>query len=390
VKRIDKELHLSKKLMAYLNDELSDDERQEVDKLLSEDKKFIEWFEQFKEKAYLEKRVRDHSEVDVKAKWALHLSKRKKSRRIVLDRTWWAAASIIVVLGIGWWMFQQIHNIEPQEQTAVNITPGSSKAELIIENGKHYMLTDIQPGMISDDGVRMQNSEQMLSYVSDEISQPDLKPLMHTIMVPRGGEHQVILSDGSKVWLNAQSSLRYPAWFTGSDRPVELSGEAYFEVAHNKEMPFIVSTSKVSLQVLGTEFNMKAYEDEMDVVTTLVNGKVRLKSHASRQEAVILSPGEQALLQNGVMGVNTVNVNYYTAWKDGIFVFKDEPLQDMFRRLSRWYDFDVFFASESLKKLPFTGTVERKGDIQWVLSLLEQTQHVKFEINERTILVKEK
>ena len=388
MKRIENDIKLSKTLLSYLKDELPRQEKQEVDQLLDEDEDLLNWFNLFRKEEYINQRIQEHHHVNLDEKWSVHLKRRKRKKDIRLIKQWmWSAASVVLILGFGWWIYQQTLNVNQQVEEVAQIIPGSSKAELIVENGKRYVLPEIDPGIINQEGTLIEHDKKSLSYSSAE--NEEINPPMHQIIVPRGGEYHLVLADGTKVWLNSESSIKYPAWFKGSSREVELKGEAYFDVNHNPQRPFFVNTEKVRLEVLGTAFNIKAYGDEYDVATTLVEGEVKVNPTIVNASAVILKPGEQAVLKGASVKVGEVNTRLYTAWKDGLFIFKEESLEQMFHRMSRWYDFKVFFANQSVKQFPFTGTVDRKEGIENILKLLEQTQRVKFEINKNIILVKQ-
>lgn len=388
MKHIEKNIDLSKKLHAYLIGNLSHEDERVVKVILSEDKELKDWLEQFRQKSYLEKRIQDHQCIDLDQKWKTHLKNKKKTnpQRVLIRKIWWAA-SVIVLLGTSLLMYQNTKHTIYKTPATSSINPGSTQAELIIENGSRYKLSGLKPREINEEGLLIQHNKQGLIYKNKPL-QENTAPLMHTIVVPQGGKHHVILADGTKVHLNSQSRLCFLAWFKGKERRVELSGEAYFEVAHDKNKPFIVETPKLAIQVLGTQFNLKSYADEKKIVTTLVNGQVKLHMRHKIGNSIVLSPGQQAVLENNDVSVFDVDTHQFTAWKDGVFVFKDESLQDIFKRLSRWYKFEVSFANDSLKKLPFTGSVQHQDNINLILNLLEQTHHVKFEINENKILVR--
>ncbi len=391
MKKVEKHIQLSKDLLRFLKDDLTLEEELQLKQILTEDKKLEEWWNQFRKADHIENRLKDYAQVDLNAKWNLHLAKRK-SRFYKKRRTDWmtVAATVAVFVAVGWWAYQTGDSVEAGNAALSTIHPGSSKAELIVENGNHYILPELKPGVIREKGTAIAHSGKALTYAIAAASEnkEKLKASMHTIVVPRGGKHQLTLSDGTKVWLNAQSKLRYPAWFDGDTRQVELSGEAYFAVAHDASKPFYVNARNTKVKVLGTEFNVKAYEDENEIAATLVKGKVHVQLNESAEHG-FLRPGEQALVQGNNLSVNKVDSYYYTAWKEGVFVFKKERIQDIFRRLERWYDFDVFYSNESVKNDLFNGTIERTEEITDVLMLLERTKHIKFKIKGKTILVSE-
>ena len=192
------------------------------------------------------------------------------------------------------------------------------------------------------------------------------------------------LADGPRVWLNAESRLRYPVVFMGEERKVEMEGEVYFEVAKNREKPFIVTVNGVDIRVLGTSFNVSAYQEE--VVTTLVEGKVQLKRG---DEQVVLSPNQQAIWSDDKFKVKQVDARNYVLWKEGIFYFEDVDLERILDDMARWYNVNIFYMNSTLKKMKFSVEIKRYEDINEILRRIEQTKRVKFEIKDRTINVYE-
>lgn len=206
----------------------------------------------------------------------------------------------------------------------------------------------------------------------------------NTLIVPRGGEFSLELADGTRVWLNAESRLRYPVAFMGKERKVEMEGEVYFEVVKNNEKPFIVTVNGVDIRVLGTSFNVSAYQEE--VVTTLVEGKVQLKRG---DEQVVLSPNQQAIWSDDKFKVKQVDACNYVLWKEGIFYFEDVDLERILDDMARWYNVNIFYMNPTLKKMKFSVEIKRYEDINEILRRIEQTKRVKFEIKDRTINVYE-
>ena len=222
--------------------------------------------------------------------------------------------------------------------------------------------------------------------------------LFNTITIPRSGEYKLVLSDGTKVWLNSASKLKYPVAFTGGQRKVFLEGEAYFKVAKNEKQPFVaadtvhpflVETSGMSVTVLGTGFNVMAYPEEMEAAVTLVHGKVGVQTDHRQQ---ILQPDEQYVYQTTTRRgtVRKVDVSQYVDWKEGILNFDSMPLEELTRRLGRWYDVDFFFVAEELKTLKYSGAFKKYNDIRYVLNIIEEITNVQFVLNERTIVVNRK
>ena len=202
------------------------------------------------------------------------------------------------------------------------------------------------------------------------------------LVIPRGGEYKIVLADGSQVWINSQSVLEFPACFVGKERRVRLQGEAYFEVSKNVEKPFIVDMGNKEIRVLGTSFNVNDYDGKF--VTTLVSGKVQVFVN---DKDYVLTSSMQVRVEGDDVFVEEVDVREFTAWKDGLFVFKKQKLREVMDILSRWYDVDVFYQNLELQNLHFTGTIQRHSEISGMLKFLEKTDIVKFTLNGKTLIV---
>ena len=211
----------------------------------------------------------------------------------------------------------------------------------------------------------------------------------NVLIVPRGGEYTLALSDGTVVNLNSESELKYPVLFTGDTRTVRVSGEAYFEVAEDAAHPFIVETAGVKIKVLGTGFNVMAYPGDAESAVTLVHGKVGIQT--DRQQ-LVLQPDEQYVYQSETHRgtVRQVDATQYISWKEGILNFDKMPLDELARKLSRWYDVEFFFTSEQLKQLKFSGAFKKYNDLHYVLNIIEELTDVQFAVNNRTVIVNRK
>ncbi len=270
--------------------------------------------------------------------------------------------------------------------TVAQIEHGSMKAQLVLANGKKVDLRpEISLQLEEEGGTRILTSDNRVKYSGkDSLAGQSTEVKYNTLIVPRGGEFSLELADGTRVWLNAESRLRYPVVFTGKERKVEMEGEVYFEVAKNKEKPFIVTVNGVDIRVLGTSFNVSAYQEE--VVTTLVEGKVQLKKG---NEQVILSPNQQAIWSDDEFRVKQVDARNFVLWKEGVFYFEDVDLETILDDMARWYNVNVFYMNPALKEMKFSVEIRRYGDINEILRRIEQTKRVKFEIKDRTINVYE-
>jgi transmembrane sensor len=309
-------------------------------------------------------------------------------------RFWLAAASILLIIGVGVGLFfDYAHNrLRPNViADAGEITPGSHRAMLILSDGTNISLTEVPEGNVaSQQNIQITKSgDGQLTYTLMPNGN-HTAPVegYNTIETPKGGQYQVVLPDGSKIWLNAHSSLRLPlSLSTGRERRVELKGEAYFEVSHQPERPFIVMSGQQSVHVLGTHFNVKAYADEGDIKTSLLEGKVRVTAGSHQ---VTLAPGQQARLADEHITVAEVDTNEAVAWKEGYFRFDDERLEDIMRSVARWYDVDVVFENEALKEETFAAVTTRFAKISTLLKIMEQTGDVQFRVEGKTIHISSK
>lgn len=272
------------------------------------------------------------------------------------------------------------------------IRPGSQKAVLILSDGGRVELDqeEILDDLIQGD-VQIKNENNSLIY-SGETGKRKKQPLIfNELKTPKGGGYNLNLADGTKVWLNAGSSLKFPASFSDSTRHVYLEGEAYFEVSHNGK-PFIVSSGSMDVRVLGTSFNVLAYPDEQELVTTLIEGKVKIQLSQEGEPASssrILSPDDQATINRDEsrITVSQVNTSQYTSWIDGKFEFNNEDLDIVMKRLARWYDFEYEFKNIQAKEFHFSARINNTESISTILEMLEMTTDVKFELKENTIVV---
>lgn len=303
---------------------------------------------------------------------------------------WWGIAAILLIsVGVGIVLFNQ-YTQSPNVASLVGkpsqIKPGTNKAVLILADGSRIQLDDAKSGVLSADGKTLikKTADGTLVYESGANKKQALVPFFNTIAIPRGGKYQVKLPDGTWVWLNSESTLTYPESFSGTTRLVELKGEAYFEVFHNKEMPFIVKTSAINIEVLGTHFNVSAYAGNAVTKTTLLEGAVRLRDGDDR--AVVLKPGEQGTAALQGIRVAKVKVREAIAWKDGFFVFRENSIEEIMEQIARWYDVDIEYRGKVNKNV-FGGVYSKNKELSELLKALELTGLVQFKIEGRRIIV---
>lgn len=322
-----------------------------------------------------------------------NMQKESKKGRVVKINFFKAIASVAAVFVIVFASYFAYQLIDPGKNYKTiaesNISPGSSSAQLILADGAVVNLATSKENIIREGSISIENGKGVLVYNDDE-KKETLQPLVNTLKIPCGGEYQLILPDGTKVWLNSDTELTYTVPFTGNERRVKLKGEAYFDVTHNKEKPFIVDTDVQDIEVLGTEFNISAYSEDINVVTTLVNGRVKVE-HTIDGSTILeefLLPNEQLVLNKETQGVikQEVETYFYTSWKDGRFTFKNEPLESFFTKLARWYDVEVFITDDSIKDINFTGDIPRYKNMTDILNIVEAEMSVHVEIENNKII----
>ncbi|MGV3510275.1 MAG: FecR family protein [Sphingobacteriaceae bacterium] len=317
------------------------------------------------------------------------LNNRTSKRRFWLQS---AAASLILLLSAGLYFYKKTEPVtiaSVKKEIPVDIPAGGNAATLTLADGTRILLDDAQNGVLASEGntsVKKTKDGQLVYDLSNLNALTNSKLTYNTISTPNGGQYQVILPDGTKVWLNAGSSLTFPTAFKGNERKVTMEGEAYFEVAKNKLAPFRVEAMGQTVEVLGTHFNVMAYNDESSVQTTLLEGSVRVIKNKNSQ---VIVPGEQAKVKGDYISVTTEDTKAITAWKDGFFVFKSENIQSIMRKISRWYNVKINYEGNVSNK-SFGGKISRNRNISEVLEMLELTGSVHFKIasgNERRITV---
>lgn len=269
------------------------------------------------------------------------------------------------------------------------IASGKNKAVLTVDNGDSYALSDEEDLSLDQGDVQITKQGTGIEYVAAAGgNHEEIK--YNTLSVPCGGEFFMTLSDGTRVRLNSGSVLRYPIKFAENERLVELEGEAFFEVTPNKNAPFRVKSRQQIVEALGTSFNVTAYTDDENILTTLVSGKVKVYVSDNPDENEILLPGAQSCFSSETHSLRQYNVDVeaFVAWKSGWFVFRNATLNDMMKTLARWYNVDVVFENRNVSSIKFTGDIERYDDLNKLLTIIEKTNEVKIKIEGRRIIMK--
>lgn len=369
-----------------------------------EEKKLLDWRQQDSENEALYKRIVGGESVAEMMIWkekfngaaamaAVGNKIRQRQRRRLFQLFYQVAAMLILLISVGTLFY--LHRLAEREQRMEiansRVQPGSSKAILKLGDGRQVVLDQKSFELKVNSEQIIIGDSATLSYQEnpwkEEKEEENRKIDLNTVEVPAGGEYQLILADGTKVWLNAESALTYPVYFRDSVRKVVLEGEAYFEVAHNANVPFVVETSVGAvIEVTGTQFNIKAYRDKQEVKATLVEGGVQV---TAGQHKTRLHPRQQFSYdkKTGIALVQEVNVREVVAWKNGYFIFDNTPLEEILETIHRWYDIEIVYRDPAVKHLNFTGDLSKYDAFEAVLRMFEDTRKVKLEIQGNKLFV---
>ncbi len=319
------------------------------------------------------------------------LLKVKTTRSISFTKYLKYAAAIVLPLAMGVILFlltrQPLIEKKVHRNFAEVSSPGSQKAQLVLASGKTINLEEISKSNLKElDGTEI-NLKEGNSVVYDSKISKSKKVVFNELRIPRGGEYQLVLSDGTKVWLNSESELRYPISFKNKTREVYLVGEAFFDVSHDKTKPFIVHSGEMNVEVLGTRFNVRNYPED-NAVATLVQGKVKVLGE--REAQCILNPGQQARLSKKGIVTFDVDTDLYTSWIEGKFLFKNVDMYSLSQQISRWYNVEIFFVNDYAKNVRFTGSINKDKPLQYLIELIESTSDVRFSVKGKSIVIEKK
>jgi transmembrane sensor len=328
-----------------------------------------------------------------------------KVRRMIFLKRLTAAAAIVLLIGAGIW-FGVVRT--PKKELVANdkkttltndVEPGGNKAILTLGDNSTIVLDNAANGQLAQQGTTnvMKSKDGLISY-SPTGSAGGEKASWNTLTTPRGGEYQLVLPDGSKVWLNAASSIKFPSIFIGNERKVEITGEAYFEVTKNPKQPFKVTIpGGAAVEVLGTHFNVNAYDDEATVKTTLLEGSVKVVKRETangkretNEFSAVLKPGEQAVLAGGAHSPFTIDhspdLDQVMAWKNGLFHFENVDIRTVMRQLSRWYDIEVEYKG-AINNEPLIIEIPRNTNLSDLLKVLQTTTNLQFKVEGKKVIV---
>lgn len=377
-----KNSQISKLIFLHIKGELDDAQKEELQNWLKE-KYNQKIFEEIVDKLVILEKVKEYDDDEMNDVW-FKLEKQLFTKK---DYFKWIsfAAAILLPLAIGFFVLQQTPKLDVEMAQMEEVKPGGTNAKLYFFNGEVIDLQkDTSSVLRSKDNLLVKREDKQLKVSSDQLLASG-EVNMNRIVTPIGGEYQIVLPDGTKVWLNADSYLEFPSKFSEKYRKVKAKGEVYFAVATNKECPFIVESKGVELKVLGTEFNLRSYSDENYVTTTLIEGSVQVSN--LYKESLKLSPGKQAIVHDNKIYEQQADIESVTAWLKGRFIFKKRRVEDIMYDLARWYNVKIFFSNSRVKNVSMTLDIARYSEIEDVLNLMEATRLVSFDLSGNTISV---
>lgn len=395
MKRLDNTYQDASLIRKALLQEMSEEEELMLEKRLSENLELKTIYEQLQNGKELKEQFEGYQKYSSKKAYydfIRHIEQKKKPEVRAMKLWWYAAAMVVLAIGISFFVMNQDGVKEEVEERTALINPGRQKAILMLPDGSVIDVQDQHMDVVVD-GVQVKYQQGVLSYQptaakENEAKSADDRPIQsNELVIPRGAENTVLLADGTMVHLNAGSKLTYPVRFAGGRRIVALEGEAYFEVTKDAEHPFVVRTPFGEINVLGTSFNVNAYADAKICYTTLVSGKVSYT--ASSKETVTLLPGEQAVATGGRIEKRTVDVEEYIGWMKGVYTFNNRSLEEIMKTFERWYDVRVYYETPALRELTYSGNLKRYSTINTFLDALEITGDIYYRINGRNILIYE-
>lgn len=382
---------LARIIAKSINGKLHEEEERILNAWLMTSEKNTKSYENFKNSSRLQKKIRDSREINWQKDCEIFIHELSRdSKKQIIHRNLRYAAVIILPLVITLFLIFREQSQTPMSQQTETIHPGGKKAILTLAEGRQILLSDsIATPLESQQGTQIKIDTKGVSYINPQKNVlPDSVPVVfNKLEVPRGGEYFLTLSDGSEVWLNAETEIRYPVKFSKEKRIVFVEGEAFFTVTPDKERPFIIISKQTQVKVLGTAFNFRAYPDEKEITTTLVSGSVLMSFRG--QQSLSLSPGEQGSLNKLNLSLSKQKVDTYlhTAWKDGRFVFDNTRLEDLFNILARWYDLEIFYTNPSAKDIRFTGDLNKSENFNTLLKIIGESERVSFAVKHRTVCV---
>jgi ferric-dicitrate binding protein FerR (iron transport regulator) len=391
MEKSDHYLKIAQLIAKELNGSAEKEDLELLENWLNESDENRKIYSEIKKKSWYAGHVATMKKYRLDAGWSkikTRMTTSSKTRMLLLIVSKYAA--VVIFLFAVYFLLRDYRFEQGQKKSLVqtSIEPGGRGARLVMDDGRTITLADDRVFAIREkDGTTINKGQGIVNYIkTKEMPQNEI---FNTIITNTGQEFTLILSDGTKVTLNAESKIRFPVAFVRDERIVEVSGEAYFEVFHDARHPFIVKTHQSAIRVLGTEFNIRAYEDETAEVTTLVKGSVNIHHREKEDIAVKLNPGDQATITptNNEIKVEQVDTTYYITWKKGKFIFRNERLEDIIKNLQRWYHFEVEYKEDQLKNIRFGARIDRYTEVNPIFSIMNNTRLVHIEQNKNKIII---
>ena len=369
-------------IVEMLQGELGEEEWQKLESWAGENPANRELLDWIREEKHWQEGVRQITSFDGKRNWQKVLEKSKRRRQMSRMRWACAAAGVALLLGVGNLFLDR----EPEEKPTVIARVQPHEVKLNTASGESYSL-DLVGNIVTEETLLKSNGKKLKFKAREQV---DGKVEWNTVDVPRGATYDVELSDGTEVFLNAETILRFPNNFEGEEcREIWIDGEAYFTVKRDEKHPFIVHTGNIEVEVLGTEFNLMAYHGTRKEHVTLVQGKVRVRDCQKNGE-IVLAPGVQAVFdkERETMTSQKVDVSYYTAWMEDLFAFRETPFNEVMQVLAQWYDFEFFFQNPEVQDFIYSGKVERYATLNEVLDVFRKTGDLDFEVKGKTVIAR--
>jgi transmembrane sensor len=366
----------------YINGQCTFEEKA----LLMSYKDKFNFIENFSEAPLTQEELKIKSETYAEIKSTLNLNKSV----FKLSKWWSAAAAITIIAGAALFINKRQTPIAINQQAqnvkkAVQQVKSNKSPVLTLGDGSIIALNNVKDGTVLSNGNAAIKKLKDGTLLYEPVSDNNTPVVYNTITIPRGNQYQIVLPDGTNVWLNSESTLTYPTKFTGNERNVKLIGEGYFEVTKNKKMPFKVAANGTEIEVLGTHFNISAYKDDEIVKTTLLEGSVKLSNDKTQ---ALIKPGQQGVLSGDSFDIKIeqAKIDEAMAWKNGYFIFHDENIVNIMKKVSRWYDVDVEYKG-NVKNYEFGGSISKYSDITGLLHIMELTHTIHYKIEGRRVII---
>ncbi len=371
---------------------LTEQEEEIFDKWINHSKQNQRFYRRVKDNQNFQSRNEQFESINTEQAWdefTTRLGIKKKTSKTIIFFKYAAAIFLPILIGYSAYYFMN-QNVGQKNNMVMlaDIKPGIRKAILVLSNGQNIDLDKQDVATIKEeDGTVIGKANDELTYIGNQTGKSK-KTLRNTLVISKGEEYSIVLSDSTKVFLNSMSKLAFPVRFSGNKREVTLEGEAYFEVHKDSQHPFIVTVNGMQINVLGTSFNVNAYPDEQNVYTTLVEGKVMINQVNQENKKMYLEPDQQAIFSklDSEMKIRNVDAKQYMQWTTGTYTFTNQSLDEIMKSLSRWYDFTYSFSDESLKTIRFEGGLNKYESIEPILEIITRTEKVNYKIEGKEII----